>query len=132
MANVGLMEAEQVATAVSQMSSAVSEVAQNAVSTTRQAEDSNELAMSGAKTVTDVKVSVERLADDIHRATTSIERVLEDSTEISKVVDVIREVAEQTNLLALNAAIEAARAGDLGRGFAVVADEVRVAHAHSD
>lgn len=116
---------DQLATAMTQMSSTVEDIAKNMVVAARAASEADHETMNGKGVVQESVTSVEELAREINQAATIFKELEKDSESIGVILDVIRGVAEQTNLLALNAAIEAARAGDQGRGFAVVADEVR-------
>ncbi|TXH96669.1 MAG: methyl-accepting chemotaxis protein [Rheinheimera sp.] len=118
-------EIQQAATAITQMSAAVEEVAQTALATSEASIESAHNTLLGKQQVEQTLTAIHDINKDMAVSAGLVGELAEQSQHIGKVLDVIRAIADQTNLLALNAAIEAARAGDAGRGFAVVADEVR-------
>ena len=79
----------------------------------------------GVKVVQSFTSEMDRIDEESRKAITAMQRLNRQTAEVTKIIEVIKDLVSDTELLAFNAAIIAAKAGSEGRGFSVVAEEIR-------
>ncbi|MEZ9891207.1 methyl-accepting chemotaxis protein, partial [Vibrio lentus] len=103
-----------VATAMTEMSHSVQEVANSAQSSLTMVQQVESASESGRQIMNTNISTINKLEARLTESVSAVGELQQMSSQIGSILDVIRGIAEQTNLLALNAAIEAARAGEQG------------------
>lgn len=87
--------------------------------------NAGERAEKGKGQIIQLTRNMTMIDNSMEKILSDVQGLLQITSQMQDIVDLVTGIAEQTNLLALNAAIEAARAGEYGQGFSVVASEVR-------
>ncbi|WP_342439488.1 methyl-accepting chemotaxis protein [Paenibacillus sp. FSL L8-0436] len=119
------VQSEQSAVLLQELEREVDEITDHADAMLTTSETANHNTRRGSETVTALQQISRHSRDSIGRVYQALEKLVEQSQDITRITNSITEISKQTNILSLNAAIEAARAGASGKGFGVIADEVR-------
>lgn len=109
---------DQIGEALDRLRSGVANNADNSAAVKEDAEQ-------GVKVVQTFTSEMDRIDEESQKAIAAMQRLNRQTAEVTKIIEVIKDLVSDTELLAFNAAIIAAKAGAEGRGFSVVAEEIR-------
>jgi methyl-accepting chemotaxis protein len=118
----GAKLAETTSESVHHTAEATETSAHYATDVTQTAAEARDAAQTGVSKIAEASAAMTMVCEASADAVTAIRKLGSTTDEIGGILETIAAISAQTNLLALNAAIEAARAGDHGRGFGVVAE----------
>ena len=116
---------EEIASTTNEFAASVQDLSQKSTQMADSSRAVTEKASQGRSDVEEALKQIDVIKEVVEGVQTSVEKLIQKTVKIGKIVATINDISNQTNMLALNAAIEASRAGVHGRGFAVVAEEVR-------
>lgn len=124
--------AQSLAQGATEQASAVTEISTTISDISEGARQTSDAAVEVGGFVNQVGSQLGISIESVRELSESMERISNDSKQISTIIATIENIAFQINILSLNAAVEAARAGTAGKGFAVVADEISSLASKSD